>query len=171
MPQDIRNETELRGEFGKRIEEVLKAVSGKISEKLQRQIERDVYTTENTWYNRTGEFERAWKWKEIKKTISSMTRELYYDSDSVKWNGKWVHGNPGREASSNLEDILNLAWGNYPSSGYTSSMLWRSGEDKHFSHKRRPYWDNFIKDLFDGGELERLFEEEFSNVGLMVQRV
>jgi len=170
MPTDIRNETEFQGEIGKILEGVITAVSDKISKKLQSQIEKDVYTTTNTWYNRTGEFERAWKWKDIKRTVSAMTRELYYDSDSVKWDKEnWIHGNPGRSAAENLEDILNLAWTGYRD-GYTSSMIWRK-DNKPFSHKRRPYWENFVDDLFDGGELDKMFDEAFANSGLNVQRV
>jgi len=145
------------------VNEVFNTVSDKILEKLKTQIRKDVFTEPNTWYQRTGEFEEAWSWGEIKKSINSITREMSYDAKNMKHDGKWVHGNPGRSSVENLADILNLAFNNY-TEGYTSDLLFGK---KHFSHLRRPYWENFIKLLFDQNELEKMLIEEFSKYGII----
>ncbi len=193
-------------------EEAIEAVSEKISTKLQDQIKSDVFTTPNEWYERTGEFEKSFKWGDIKtiitymkdyidipiyfqpyfpkpeetafslgrqlkiitvregvfkwgdikKIVSSITKELSYDPSDMSWNPKkWQHGNPNQSAINELADILNLAFNNY-TEGYTSDLMFGN---RHFSHRRKPYWENFIKRLFDQGELEKMFTEELSKRG------
>ncbi len=146
------------------MEEIIEIVSDKISKKLQDQIKSDVFTTPNDWYERTGQFEKSWSWGDVKKTITSLTKEFAYDPSVMSWNpNKWQHGNPKQSAVDNLADILNLAFNNY-SDGYTSDLKFGG---RHFSHLRKPYWENFIKELFDKEGLEKMFTEEFSKRGII----
>lgn len=163
MPQQIRNEQDLRKIMQKAVNDVILVVSEKLLVKLKEQIKQDVYTEPNTWYERTGEFENAFVWGSIRKGINSITREMSYDSSRVKHDGKWVHGNPGRSSAENLADILNLAFNSYEP-GYTSSLKFG---DRYFSHYRRPYWENYIELLFDKNGLEKMFTEEFSKYGIV----
>ena len=162
---DITNDTQLRVVFEEKIRGAIENVSDKVLELLRRQIETDVFTTPNTWYERTGQFENAWKWGSIERVVNGLVREMSYDSKSVGYeDGTWTHGNPGQSASENLADILNLAWNGYRD-GYTSSLMFGR---RHFSHKRKPYWDNFIKKLFDRKELKKMFSEELRSQGLNI---
>jgi len=161
---DIKNDTDLNILLADIVEKVILHISQDISDRLQAQIEKDVFTTPNEWYERTGEFEKAWKWTNVQKGITTITRELYYDTSEVRWNpDRWEHGNPGESAVDNLADILNLAFNNY-AAGYTSDLMFGK---RHFSHKRRPYWKNLISTLFDGGELDKMFEAELNKYGLV----
>jgi len=133
-------------------------------QKLKEQIRQDVYTEKNSWYERTGEFEDAWLWSDVTKKVNALVVELSYDPKNMRYTPKdWIHGNPRESAVNNLADILNLAFNNYKA-GYTSSLKFG---DKHFSHFRRPYWNNFIERLFDKGELDRIITEEFSKHGFI----
>jgi hypothetical protein len=161
---DIQNETQLQQELEKIIEKVFEIVSEKISQRLKAQIYKDVFTEKNTWYERTGDFERSWKWGSVKKSLLTITKELGYDPSDMNWNPKrWEHGNPGRSSVDNLADILNLAFNDYRA-GYTSGLMFGN---RHFSHFRRPYWENLIESLFDRGELERMFTQEFARYGIV----
>lgn len=165
---DIRNEAELRGILEKEIEGAIKNVSEKVLKELLATIRRDVFTEPNLWYERTGQFEKSWVWGQITKSVNSITRELYYDPSGVEYIAKkWQHGNPGQSAVDNLADILNLAFNNYRD-GYTSGLKFGG---KHFSHKRKPYWENLIKFLFDKGKLESFFVEEFKSRGMKVTKI
>lgn len=131
---------------------------------LQNRITRDVYTTKNNWYlngskKPSYEFlDKPWKWREIDKTITSITKELYYDGGAMSIDPKgWKHFSnvPGWGDSRNyLAAILN----ELHDDPYTSSMMWGN---RHFSHARRKYWDNFVEDLFDRGKLTKYFDDAF----------
>lgn len=160
---DITNEAELTKTLEQIIKLVIEHIAADISDRLQRQIETDIFTQDNQWYERTGEFENAWDWTPIRSSITEVTTELFYNSSKVHYHPKeWIHGNPGESAVENLADILNLAFNGY-SSGYTSNLMF--GE-RHFSHLRRPYWSNLMKTLFDKGDLDKMFDAELKKYGL-----
>lgn len=161
---NIRNEAELMVVFGDKVSKAIESVSKRVSKLLQKQIETDVFTTPNTWYERTGQFENAWEWTPLKRRVSEVVTELFYNPSGVEWDRGWEHGNPGKSAVKTLPDILNLAGNNY-SPGYTSSLIFGN---RHFSHFRRPYWDNLIKLLFDKGELQKMLKEELESLGLRI---
>lgn len=151
------------------MEKDIETAIGKTAKRILRilidQIYKDTFTTPNTWYDRSNDFERAWTLEPIKNVAGRISTLLFFDRGMVKWDGDWKHGNP-KEPARFLEDILNLAWNDY-SPGYTSSMKYRSGGG-YFSHKRRPYWENFIKNIFDKGQLSKIMKEELLAVGLKV---
>lgn len=160
---DISDDIQLEVFFNAVFQEVVKKISVRITNKLREQIELDVFTETNIWYENTGEFEKAWNWGSIVSGINVITREFYYDPQGMRWDKeKWQHGNPKQSAVENLADILNLAYNGYKA-GYTSGLKFGN---KPFSHRRRPYWENFIKALFDDGELDEMFKEEFALVGI-----
>jgi predicted Holliday junction resolvase-like endonuclease len=161
---EIKNEQDLKRVMEKLAGEAIKKATARILQKLKEQIQKDVYTEPNLWYERTGDFERAWLWSDVEKKVNSLVTELSYDPRNMRYIPKdWIHGNPGRSAVDNLADILNLAFNNYKD-GYTSNLMFGN---KHFSHFRRPYWENFIKNMFSNGELEKILSEEFGRVGFV----
>lgn len=162
MP-DIRNPADVNKALMDIVEKVIAHIADDISRRLKEQIKRDVFTTPNEWYQRTGQFEEAWEWTKVKRSVRQIATELYYNPAGVEYDGEWQHGNPGRSAADNLADILNLAFNNYQA-GYTSSLMFGG---RHFSHYRRPYWKNLIQELFDKGTLDVLFEAEFKKYGVV----
>lgn len=159
---EIRNDNDLKNLMEKLAGEAIEKATIRILNKLKEQIHKDVYTEPNLWYERTGEFESAWLWSDVKKSVNSIVAELSYNPKGMKYIGKdWIHGNPGRSAVENLADILNLAFNNYKN-GYTSNLKFGG---KHFSHFRRPYWNNFIEKMFTDGGLDKILSEEFKKVG------
>lgn len=147
------------------MEEVITEVSDKILERLKEQIEEDVFTTPNEWYENTGEFEQAWQWGDVKANVLTISRELAYDPSSMQWNRhKWQHGNRVQSSVESLADILNLAYNNY-TAGYTSSLMFGN---RHFSHFRRPYFKNFITNMFDNGEIRDMLTNAFSKHGVIL---
>lgn len=159
----IKNEAELNSLMEKLVGEALDKATVRILENLKLQIKKDVFTTKNDWYERTGQFEEAWEWTKIKSIGKTIVTEMFYNSSKVKHDGKWVHGNPKQSSVENLADILNLAYNGY-TSGYTSSLMFGQ---RMFSHFRRPYWKNFIEKMFNENELNRILAEEFKKVGFL----
>jgi hypothetical protein len=165
---DIRSEAELRKALEGNLERAINNASVKVSKILLEQIKKDVYTEQNTWYERSGEFENAFTWKNIQRSATGIAKELFYNHYSMQWIPfDWRHGNPERSAVENLADILNLAFKDYQP-GYTSGKKFGN---RYFSHYRRPYWKNFIERLFEGGEIEKILTEELRSAGLNVTKI
>jgi hypothetical protein len=150
----IKNDAELLAVLGVAIEQVINNVSDRVIVLLQENIKRYVLTQESDWYERTGEFINAFRWDQLHASLNNFSRMLFYDPTTMHFDmDKFIHGSPwGGDATDNLADILNVE-------GYTSSLQWK------LSH---PYWDITIRQLFDGGQLENIFREEFLRVGLHI---
>lgn len=152
-------------------EKVIENVSFKVMQNLTQRINKDVYTTPNSWYlngSKRPSFEFrdiAWKWKNIQKITNSLTRELFYDWEAMSTDPEgWQHfsnakGKYHGDSRPYLAAILN----ELHDSPYTSSMMF--GE-RHFSHARSKFWDNFIDDLFNNGKLDKYFRSEFAKYGI-----
>lgn len=158
MP-DIKSDAQLRLMMGQVSEAVIESVSEIILKKLQDNIWRDTYMSDyypNVEYyggsgKPTGQFVSAFQWSRIFYSIKKLTRELYYDPSDMKYDpDTYLHGSKvGGDARESLADILNV-------DGYTSSWNWK---------KRKPYWDNTIRELFEGKIIEKEFQKALKQYG------
>lgn len=166
---EIKTESQLQKILENAVREILEDITKQLLESLQQQILKDVYTTPNTWYHDgtgspTMQFLNAWDWDAIKKSGNKLVTELYMHKDMLTYDQEtWLHGSPlWGDARDYLDDILNLVYNGYEA-GYTSGlMIWGNG-NRHLSHRRRPYWSNFIKKWFDKGRLDKLIERKLNS--------
>ena len=172
------------------IEDSINEVSEKIyktldnNSKLRKIIKRDVYVKpKNAYYaygkkQPTYEFLDAWDWLPAKKDMGKITKELFYNWQKLSVDEEnWVHGSFDGDARENLADILNLAFNNYKA-GFTSDYRWppkannpKDPKAPHFSKFRQPFWENFVKNLFDEGELDRMFISAFRKRGIKIKKI
>ena len=167
----ITSNTELRKTLLLVSEMVIENASSAILDKLQDDIMTYTYTLEyfpnkmyhsslpkGSSYHPTFEFMLAWVFSSMKRTVTGRVKELYYDSSQMNFDpNTWLHGSTfGGDARANLADILNV-------SGYTSELMAGS---RHFSKLRQPYWDLFITSMVVKGEVNTLFRNELSRMGI-----
>jgi len=105
----------------------------------------------------TYEFLMAFKLTNVEQKLNEIVTELYYDWQSMDYDpDTYLHGTPwGGDMRERLAEILNV-------DGVTG-----------FSNKsRKPYWDIFIKQMFDDGGIKKLFDkymkEEFAKIGITI---
>lgn len=149
----FKNSDELNGALLIVLNDVISNVSDRIIGLLQDNIKKFATAQGSDWYQKTGEFEAAFKWNDIKASLNSISREMIYDWETMTFDPKkFIHGSPwGGDARQNLWDILNV-------SGPTSSLLWKYS---------MPYLDITISWLTNGGWLE-LFRQELQKSGLNI---
>ena len=130
--------------------EVINGVSDDIRKHLQINIEKHTYL-DGTIYERTGEFIESFNWHKIEKAIYGVVREFSYRGVNTYSPDAWQHGSVfGGDARANLADILNVE-------GLTSSH-W-------IARKVKPYWKITIKELLDGGKIEKWITKELKLAG------
>lgn len=163
MATDINNDAELIKILQSILEQVIEKVAKRVEFSLSTYIMRDVYHSHgvNAVYHDgsrtpTYEFLNAWKFTPtVKSGLLNLTKELYYDWNSMRFDGdSWLHG-------SNIE-----GWGD--SRQYLAQIL--NGDTQLSSlwmtRQRKDYWDNFIEDLLDKKKLDNWFSEEFKKFGI-----
>lgn len=160
MPE-ITSEADLQAALRNITRTVIQNVTVQVLQKLKQRIEEDTLAGhEVLWYTRTGQFENAWLWSDISETIDTMEAELTYHPELVIHNPEmWQHGNPFESAVETLMEILDV-------DGRTSDLMFGG---KYFSPERKAYWQNFIKEMYDNGELEQMFNSEFSKNGMIIE--
>jgi hypothetical protein len=147
-------------------EKVIYAVSSKILTLLQERINIDVYGFPNAYAAKrnavyydgsgiaTGEFLEAFHWDEIDIKLRDITRELFYDTSRMNYDpDTFLHGS--RKYGDLREEL--------------SSLLNVEGIDEKNNfggNIRHPYWDNFLKELFDDKKIDQMFDEEFLKFGI-----
>jgi hypothetical protein len=105
----------------------------------------------------TGEFKDAWEWTPIERNINSLVTELFYNPELMSFDAsKFLHGSKygdPQDATGDLDVILNKAG--------RSSSLWLSVD--------RPvaYFDEFIREIFDSGEMKRILVNHFVENGFI----
>lgn len=162
---DIRNSVQLKVALGVIAEKVIENVSLKVLEYLKVNIKKYVYEygdSNEIYHAGTGEatfeFYNSFIWKDMVKSVSLVTKELFYDYSKMDYKKEtWLHGSDpakvkeqGGDARKFLAEILNVE-------GHTSKLF--------ISKKRRPYWDITIEELFDGKEMDKMFDAEFRKAG------
>lgn len=152
---DLKNSYDVNVALEAIARSVIEEVSEKILLKLQENIMKYVYMAQDNSYYYAGssrptlQFYRAWKWTGVKKIVNGIVNELYYDWQSMDYDGEegsFLHGNiysqlgDAREA---LADILNVT-------GNTNK-----GVGHPFLYKiTNKYWDKTILELFDRRRIE-----------------
>lgn len=150
----IENPVDLQRALTAIAKDVIGSVSNDLMKALQKRIMLDVYEYDpmprRWYYDKTGrptfEFLRAFKWEDIKETLSEISKTLFYDYASMGYEPeKFKHGSKlFGDLRERLADILNV-------NGMDSFNNWGGRE-------RRAYWDNFINEFFaDTHELDFLF--------------
>lgn len=106
----------------------------------------------------TYEFRDSWDWTAIKKTLKTISKELWFDPSKLSFDeSTFLHGSKystPEDVRENLMDILNKTG--------RSSRLWLS------STAIRPvaYWNKFLEDFISGGQLDRILTKNFSLRGI-----
>lgn len=152
-----------------RDEKTLVAVlEGKIGEAIEKATKRilKIFQTEyimgyayrkrglGSVYKPTWQFYKAWDWTPIKKEISRIVTELWYDSSGVEYDeDTYSHGSP----FSTPNDVSNIM----------PEILEGKRSRIYFSvEKKGDFWDLFIRAMFDKGEIKKILKEELLAVGL-----
>lgn len=162
---EIRNSSQLNLALSKIAERVISNVSAQVLKYLRENIIKYVYEygSSNEIYHAgsgeaTYEFYNSFEWKEIKRNVAILSKELFYNYSKMNYDkNTWLHGSDpakikkqGGDARKFLADILNVE-------GLTSS-LW-------ISKPRRPYWDITIDELFNNRKIDKMFDVELRKVG------
>lgn len=175
--KSIKNEYQLKVVLLSKMDDVIDRVVDKMLKALKDQIISDTYRNEyfpNVFYHDgtghpTGEFLESWDTRDIRKTMKSVTGEIFFNPSKLSIDkSSWLHGSlvrGGTDARKNLADILNLAYMGY-TDGWTSGLM--AGNGRHFSKLRKPYWDNFMRKMFDEGQIDKWMRQEMKAIGLDV---
>ena len=154
----IKTDEDLERVFGEVIEEVVVAMSDRVQKRLRQFISKDVYglsmnanfamgKINKSYLDGTGtpsyEFrDQAWDVKYIDDAIKGFSFSLVYDALNMtppSSSSPYLHGNyyGGRDGMRDRREIL-------------AEVLNVNGIDSHNDwggKKRKPYWDDFLKDL------------------------
>lgn len=159
----IKNNAELVKAFSGTIREIVRKVVLEMLKELEEDIDKYTYgqLPNAYYYDGTGyptfQFLDAFTFTNIEQKLNSFISELYYNWQSMDYDGATgLHGNPyDGDLRERLADILNT--------------------DYDLNKPRKPYWDIFITDMFDGGGIEKLFDKytksEFGKLGVPVRKI
>lgn len=169
----IRTDEELLTVFLPIIEEVSEATMKRAEKLLKEHINVDTYGNSKTDMGRpsineyyldgTGtpsyEFrDNAWEIKQVKHMVDTTIMSLFYDGDNLTHptpNSPYLHGNYYKDIdrTDSLASILNV-------SGVAGDA------DFITQKRRRPYWDNFEKEL--SSKIGGWLYTEFNNRGITI---
>ena len=157
----IKNESELLSVMEEAAREALEAVTEEVLRLFKSAyIRKYVYGSHGkniVYYDGsrkpTYEFEDAWVWTEIKKQLKSLVTTMWYDPSNMKFHmNTFLHGSKYStppDVRDNLPAILE---------GKQSS-LWLS------VYRPIKFYEKFIEDMFDKGELEKIIIKHFEANG------
>lgn len=169
----IKNKQDLRAVIQQEFSEVFDDVANRMMERLDEIIVRDTYTYDyypNKRYwggNGTPTFEFRESWKKTNDLgINNLSVGIEFDPSGISHAHDSIikyGGNP-LDVSTFLAELLNV-------DGYTSSLAWMNskGEGVMVSKRRKPYWDNFIKEMTKGGKIRSWIKQEALAKGLNVK--
>jgi hypothetical protein len=162
---DIVDDTTLIQTLNSIAYDIISIVSDKILVQLKTDIERDVYLFggfPNKFYYMgmgvpTFQFEKSWKWDVIRQDVMSTVRNLFEDIYSMSYEPEnYLHGSIyGGDRRAELADDLNV------------SGVAKNSDFPEHGKERQPYWDNFIREMFDAGQIETWFSEELAKFGII----
>jgi hypothetical protein len=159
---DIKNEQELNQLVEKLAREAIESITIEVLNLFKTYVYKHVYTSHGSnaiYHDGSGlptyEFMEAWQWSEIRKQLDVISTQMWFnpgrmdfDMDTFKHGSKY---STPPDARASLMDILNKT-------GYSSS-LWLSVS------RKVAYWDEFISDMFDRGELGKIVTRHFLSKG------
>lgn len=160
---DIKNENDLQVMIEIQARLALEGATEEILERFKKDyLRKYVYDShgDNEEYHggsgmATYQFEESWEWTEIKRVTDILVTEMWYNPDDMDFDrDSFLHGSKyskPQDVRHNLMDILNKK-------GF-SSDLWLS------VYRPVAYWEQFIVDLFDRGELHRIITKHFIKQG------
>lgn len=113
------------------------------------------------YYNGSGkptfQFREAFEFTQIENKIKQVVTELFYNWQEMSYDpDTFLHGSPWNgDMRQQLADILNVDG----STGFSTKI-------------RKPYWDDYIKEMFDQNGLTKLFDvymrQEFGKQGIII---
>ena len=158
---EIRTEDELKSLLEKAAGEALEKTSKRVIKILKEDyIMKYVYDKDPVKYRRTWDFLDAWDFTPLEKDIKKISTELWFNP------GRIIHVNIDKDfyqhgsIYSRPEIVMASIMEILDKKGRTSS-LWLSNN----TNRKEAYWKKFIKDMFSGGMLSKILEEEFLAVG------
>ena len=162
---DITNDTVLATVLNSIVYEVISIVSEKVLAQLKADIERDVYLFggfPNKFYYMgmgipTFQFEKSWKLDDIKQMAMTTVRNIFEDVYSMQYDPQnFLHGSEyGGDRRAELADDLNV------------SGVAKNSDFPEHGKERQPYWDNFIREMLDEGQIEKWLSEELAKYGII----
>lgn len=153
---DITSYSQLEEQLNKICELVIDNVSGLILRDLRNFIQKYTYESHsaNRVYERSGEFENAWQWKEIQKVTKSLSKELFYNWQEMsvdRMTYKHIDYLSERDNREYLASILNI---NGLEEGNPIAVF------------RWSFWNNFIVEMTLSGTALSYFDSEFGKFNI-----
>ena len=139
----------------KKVGEILEKIAKDVLEIFkEKYIWKYAYIKSPKMYDRTNEFSDAWNFTKLKKTATKLSKELWYDPSYIKTFDidKFQHGSKYSTPNfvgSNLPAILESK----------QSSLWLSVS------REEKFFQKFLKDMLDGGQLEKIITRHFVSGG------
>ena len=103
----------------------------------------------------TGEFLESWQWSALTKTVNTLATELWYNPGKLHFDmDTFLHGSKYSSPPDSRASLPYILEGK-------QSSLWIS--------VNRPvkFFEQFISDLFDGGNLEKIVTRHFQAQGFV----
>lgn len=154
---DIQNDQQLEQVILNASEKALRAVTEDVLQRFRKDyIRRYVYESHspNKVYKPTFEFELAWDWTQMIRTVKSISTELWYDSNKVQTFDpkRFIHGSKYSSPNDVRDNLPSILEGK-------RSSLWVSVS--------RPvkFWQQFISFMIQGGAMNKIVEKHFVAAG------
>lgn len=154
---EIKNDNDLKALMEKLAGEALEDASEEVLSIFKNKYIMGYAYIENAkQYSRTFEFREAWDFTALKKQANTLFKELWYNPSEMKTfdPDRFIHGSKYSsppDVRDNLPAILE---------GKRSS-LWLSVD------RKGKFWQEFLKGMFDSGELNRIMTKHFSKRGFV----
>ena len=150
----INSDEQLQSILGMAMAEALDNTTQRLLEELNRIIDQNVYSYEETWGGRTGQFKDSWS-KDVSQIVGNIVQnKIYQDYGVMKYDGEWSHGNPWSQLEPNgLNDIIE--------NGLTESNFGFP------AIQARPFWSTF--ENYVDANLDRIWVTECKKLGLDIK--
>jgi hypothetical protein len=148
--REIHNDNELFAAIDADLRNAISATLDDIfSIFLTNYVQKYAYTGSNAWYIPSGEFLSAWRTTQVRKAGNSIGGTIIYDPKGMTYDFDiWKHGSQFEKwgtAVPYMADILNTKG--------PIGMPW--------NYREEAFWDKFVEDIFDSGEIDRIFGENY----------
>lgn len=150
----IKNQTELDNYLKSKMSVVIESVAQILTDKLLEFIDDEVYSYNNTFYERTYQFRNSWEYTKPIVRGNIIESQIFQNYAIMTYvPEKWQHGSnySGQLDENGLNEIINDgkigAMANFPQIG------------------SRPFWDKFKEYVYQN--INRIFTEECNKNGLI----